>query len=80
MSICKYCGQKAGLFKSVHKDCVFVWETGKSTIVNTINEAINEGADFEKYETKINILALNSYIQSDELPELYSQGFDKKAR
>lgn len=77
MGTCNYCGLKAGLFKSVHKECVLAYEDGKANLVNIISQAINEATDFKTFETKVNTLARNAYIKTEELKELYSQGFDK---
>ncbi len=77
MSTCRLCGQKAGLFKSVHKECIIAHETGRSAIVNIIIEAICEGKDFPNLEKEVTNLATNSFISPDELNDLYKQGFDK---
>jgi len=77
MSSCKYCGQNAGLFKSVHKECVTAYETGKVSIVDMIGLAICEGADFKTLEAEVSKVAAKSYIKPDELSELYCLGFDK---
>ena len=77
MSVCKFCGQNAGLFKSVHKECVIAYETGKIAIVNDTYQAVRDGKDFGTLETEVNNRAANSYIKSYELTELYNQGLDK---
>jgi len=76
MGICKFCGQKAGLFSSVHKECVAANDAGKVTIVNKVSQAIIETTDFSKFDAEINNLAQIAYIKKEELSELYSLGFD----
>ena len=77
MSICKFCGQKAGLFNSVHKECKAANDAGKVTIVNKVSEAIVTAADFPTFEAEVNNIAQSAYIKKEELGELYSLGFDK---
>ncbi len=77
MSTCKYCGQKAGLFKSVHKECVITYESSKKNIVNIISQAINQGDNFYELEQEVKEIALKTYIKADEIIDLFSQAFDK---
>lgn len=76
MGICKFCGQKAGLFKSVHKECVEANDSGKFTIVDKVSQAILGTTDFSVFDTEINNIAQNAFINKEELNELYGLGFD----
>ena len=76
MGICKFCGQKAGLFKSVHKDCVYANDAGKVSVVNKVSEAILGTTDFSIFNTEINNIVQNAFINREELNELYGLGFD----
>ena len=77
MSTCRFCGQKAGLFKNVHKECMIAYETGTPAVVNMVSQAICEGSDFSRLESDVKNLATNSFIKEHELTELYYHGFDK---
>ena len=76
MSICKFCGQKAGLFKSVHKECEAANSNGKVTIINKISQAIEATTDFSSFDTELIEIARTAYIQKEDLNELYGLGFD----
>jgi len=77
MSICKFCGQKAGFFKSVHKECEAAYNAGKIAIANKISQAIVASTDFANLDTEVNNTAQSAYIKKEELGELYGLGFDK---
>lgn len=77
MGICKFCGQKAGLFSSSHKNCENSYLNGKREIVNKISNAINSETEFSNFDLEIQKFAVSSFIKKEELPELYGLGFDK---
>ena len=77
MSICKLCGKKAGLFKSLHKECLAAYEVGKRNIVDLMGKGFCKETDFTTIETEAKKVAAHSYIKADELNELYLQGFEK---
>lgn len=77
MGTCKFCGEKAGLFSSSHKNCATSYLNGKSAIVNKIANAISNKTEFPDFDKEVQQLAITTFIKKEELPELYSLGFDK---
>ncbi len=76
MGVCKYCGQKAGFFSHVHKECEQKHEVGQSQIIQKISDFIIVGGDSGSVENNINELADKTYITKDNLSQLFGQGFD----
>jgi len=76
MGACKYCGQKAGFFSNVHKECEQKNENGRSQIIQKISDFIIDGGDSGFVENNINGLAGEAFIDRDGLSELFGQGFD----
>ena len=77
MGICRFCGQEAGLFKSVHKECESAHLNGKNSIVDKVSQAITTSANFSNLDTEIANIGRSSFVSKDELDELYYLGFDK---
>lgn len=75
--VCKYCGQKAGLFRKVHKQCQLSHTLAKYSIIDKIKESIISSADFANLETDVKSEAQKGYITQDELENFYNIGFDK---
>ena len=77
MSICKYCGQKAGFFKNVHSECELLHSNGKTIIVNDIYESLSTSPDLQVLESEIKITQESSFITPSEMSDLYVLAFDK---
>ena len=75
--ICKYCGQNAGLFRSVHKKCEVARTNAKYSIVEKVKQSIITTADFSKLEYDIKSEAEAGYINQSELGDFYVLGFDR---
>lgn len=76
MGNCIYCGQKAGFFKSKHKDCESNYFDSKKKIIENIHTAITKNSDFEVLENNIKEIADKNYIKPYEIIDLYIKGFD----
>lgn len=77
MGICKFCGEKAGLFSNKHKECEKKYESGKREIISIIEDALVSKGDFNQINSKIESISKSSYIKEEEKSDLLIQGFDK---
>ncbi|MCF0256415.1 MAG: hypothetical protein HUK10_09030 [Bacteroides heparinolyticus] len=70
MGTCKFCGQKAGLFSSVHKECEEKHNQGCSAVGAALQQYINSSIDASQLSgiivTKKNI----NYVSKDDLIEV----------
>lgn len=77
MGICKFCGLKAGLFSSVHKQCEQNYKEGKNSILSKTSEAITSQTDFSELNSEIAIIEKTNHISKAETNELFTTAFDK---
>lgn len=77
MGLCKYCGQKAGLFRSKHKACEAQKIAGQSSIIQEVEQFILHKDEFENLKSKVQQIASDNFIQLEELNALYGKGFDQ---
>jgi len=69
---------KAGLFRSVHKECEISHIKAKYDIINKISQSITSStADYSALDNEITYSARTGYITQNELNELYGLGFDR---
>ncbi len=77
MGLCKYCGQKAGLFRSKHKACEAQKIAGQTSIIQEVEQFILHKEEFENLKSKVQQIASENFIQIEELNALYGKGFDQ---
>ena len=76
MGNCIYCGQKAGIFKDHHKECLEDYKAGKIQLVNAVADGITHGQDLNELSTFIDSIAKNCHIKDSEKQELMFEGYD----
>lgn len=76
MGKCKFCNQSAGLFKNRHKECEEKYNNGKKEIIRLIETKIVKATDYPNLRTDIENISKNSFIESIEVNELITLGFD----
>jgi len=74
---CKFCGQPAGFFRTVHKECKLAHSNAVTSIFNEISQSITSTTDFTNLNNQITTLAKTGFVKKSELTELYILGFDK---
>jgi hypothetical protein len=74
---CKFCGQPAGFFRSVHKECKLAHSNAMTSIPNEISKSINSTSDFTNLSHEVSASAKTGFINQNELNDLYTLGFDK---
>ncbi len=76
MGLCKFCDQKAGLFRSIHKECQFANDAGKMALIRKVCDTITSTSSLTNFDSEISSIAQSSYIKDYEIAELCRQGFD----
>jgi hypothetical protein len=74
MSKCKYCGEKAGLFKDSHEDCETKYLTGRQEIISKLERSVFIDSDLSEVENEILAIASRSYIE--DVRPLIFKGFE----
>jgi hypothetical protein len=77
MGICKFCGKKAGLFRSLHKECENANTNGMRDIVAMIENVITTSNDNSNLKEELNLITEKAYINSEDINYLYCLGYDK---
>ena len=78
MGTCKYCGNKAGLFKNEHKECHSKYLSGTYKIPEITFNAIIEQSDFTKLDYDIGEIASHHFIKDDSVIKKYViRGFNR---
>lgn len=76
MPTCKYCGQSAGLFKSVHKECEDRFHLATSLIRETVVEAVMQNQPPTDLSAEIEKLAAHAHISPSNVKGLICQGWE----
>lgn len=76
MGKCIYCGEKAGFFKSIHKECEKAFNQGKIQYINEIKSTIVSGNGFNSLESKLDNIRKNNYVKTNHHNLLLTKAFD----
>ena len=75
MGNCKYCGQSAGLFKSVHKECQEKHAKSANKIISFISEAYLRKTDLKSIEDNITQIAASCFMNDHDKTDLIIKGW-----
>ena len=76
MGNCIYCGIKAGLFKSYHKECFNKYNNGKDQIQGLVSKTLLEDGDLDQMTISIKTIADDTHIRSNEIYDIMIRGYD----
>ena len=76
MGACKYCKKDAGWFSNSHDECEKIHNSGVAELKSCICSCFQRCEDFYLYQTKINEVISRSYIQTEELKDIYISSID----
>src|ERR1019366_10392116 len=83
MSICRYCGQKAGWFKDAHDECVQKARLGVEALKTCVADAVVQGKKYDEIKDRIGGLVADSSIPNDQvlpaIKEGWSEGAEKRS-
>ena len=76
MAKCKYCGEKAGLFRSKHKECEEKNLEGKTDIGLMVFDALEGKEKMEGLKGRVNKIASECSISDEEVKDILVSEFD----
>jgi hypothetical protein len=78
MSICRYCGLKAGWFKDAHDECAQKAQLGLETLKTFVSDAVVQGKKYDEVKDRIDGLVADSSIPKDQalpaIKDAWSEG------
>ena len=76
MGNCRYCGHKAGWFRSSHKDCQAAHQDGRRRMVDMVRQAAGR-PDFSEAAllSSLSAVAVSSYIDDDGIRAVIAEGW-----
>jgi len=77
MGNCRYCGQPAGLLRSVHKDCGAKHTSGDAEVGLLIERAAKDISAIGTLKAKLNEIAKTTFISDSELKSLIVNNWSK---
>lgn len=73
MGTCKYCGQKAGLFSSVHKECEEKHKQGVADFLSELNAFLKGNSTIQNVLSKIAALKQTNFLSQEDLSSICRQ-------
>jgi hypothetical protein len=83
MTICRYCGQKAGWFSEAHETCIQKANQGIETLKTCVADAMVQGKQFGEIKAQIDKIVADTAIPQERvlpaIKEGWSQGAEKRS-
>jgi len=79
MSVCKYCGQKAGWFSDAHEECVQKFQQSIESLKAATADAIVEGKSYDDVAASLNGLIADANIPQQDASAAFKQGWSNGA-
>jgi hypothetical protein len=83
MSVCRYCGQKAGWFSDAHESCIQKSNQGIEALKACMANAVARGKPYDEIRVQLNKIAADAVIPEQQalaaIKEGWSQGAEKQA-
>lgn len=76
MGKCKFCGNDAGLLRSIHKECLQAHEEGSARILEIASKAAVTQSDLPALQETVSNIASASFINSQSLLELLVKAWE----
>ena len=77
MGICTYCGQKAGLLRSKHRECEEKYNKGWDEMIDIARDAVIGHISSDNIEAKLLNLAINHFVSKDKIRLALTSGWEK---
>lgn len=76
MSTCKYCKQSAGLFSSVHKECVAKHSAGVEKLLKLLGEYFLKVTQSAAIQHEVSQLRKDNFLNADDIASEFSNALD----
>jgi hypothetical protein len=77
MSVCKYCGQRAGFLRSVHRECHEKHDAGWNEMLELVAKAAETGSGIDTLQTRLTQVASASYIPERQIRDTLVSGWQR---
>jgi hypothetical protein len=77
MSVCQYCGQSAGLFSHVHKECEKSAQEGIGQYTEAVKQAVLKGSSYQEASTPLTIITMGHKMLPDQIKTALLDGWSQ---
>ena len=77
MSVCQYCGQSAGLFSHVHKECEKSAQEGIGQYTEAVKQAVLKGSSYQEASTPLTIITMGHKMLPDQIKAALVDGWSQ---
>jgi len=77
MSVCQYCGQSAGLFSHVHKECEKSAQEGIVQYTEAVKQAVLKGASYQDASTPLTLITMEHKMLPDQIKAALIDGWSQ---
>jgi len=77
MSVCQYCGQSAGLFSHVHKECEKSAQEGIVQYTEAVKQAVLKGASYQDAATPLTLITMEHKMLPDQIKAALIDGWSQ---
>src|SRR5689334_12149753 len=77
MSVCQYCGQSAGLFSHVHKECEKSAQEGIVQYTDAVKQAVLKGSSYQDASTPLTIVTMEHKMLADQIKAALMDGWSQ---
>jgi hypothetical protein len=77
MSVCQYCGQSAGLFSHVHKECEKSAQEGIVQYTDAVKQAVLKGSSYQEASTPLTIITMGHKMLPDQIKAALMDGWSQ---
>jgi hypothetical protein len=77
MSVCQYCGQSAGLFSHVHKECEQSAQEGIVQYTDAVKQAVLKGSSYQEASTPLTIITMGHKMLPDQIKTALMDGWSQ---
>lgn len=79
MSVCKYCGERAGWFSDAHEDCKLRAAQGVESLKTEVGKAVMDGRKYEEIADKIHSIIADDHVPEQDARAALKQGWSDGA-
>lgn len=77
MSVCQYCGQSAGLFSHVHKECEQSAQEGIRQYTDTVKQEVLKGSSYQEASTPLTLTTMEHKMLPDQIKAALIDGWSQ---
>src|SRR5229473_3479994 len=79
MSICRYCGQKAGWFSEAHESCIQKSNQGIEALKTCVASAVLQGKQYGEIKVQVDKIVADAAIPQEQVVPAIQEGWNQGA-